>query len=218
MTYCMSDIHGEIDRFHGMLKEIDLQSDDHLYIIGDVIDRYPDGVDILREIMSMKNATMLLGNHEDMCLKTFGESGDIYARNLWKNNGGSYTYRELVYCMSPQMRNEILKFLRSLQVEIDITVADRKFHLVHGWPGRDIDDKIWGRPMDCLPIELPSDTIAIIGHTPTPFLYSCDDGFPFHIIHDPGRHFIDIDCGCGNKTNRRVLACLRLDDMKEFYV
>ena len=43
MVYCMSDIHGEIERFHQMLNLIELRSDDHLYIIGDVIDRYPGG-------------------------------------------------------------------------------------------------------------------------------------------------------------------------------
>ncbi len=30
---------------------------------------------------------------------------------------------------------------------------------------------------------------------------------------------IDIDCGCGNRNAaHRRLACLRLDDMAEFYV
>ena len=61
------------------------------------------------------------------------------------------------------------------------------------------------------------DVTAIIGHTPTVYLE--DDGeSPFHIVHRPKQRFIAIDCGCGNKTPRRRLACLRLDDMKEYYV
>ena len=32
-------------------------------------------------------------------------------------------------------------------------------------------------------------------------------------------NIIDIDCGCGNlRSEHRRLACLRLDDMAEFYV
>ena len=39
----------------------------------------------------------------------------------------------------------------------------------------------------------------------------------FFIMH--GNGIIDIDCGCGHqKTAHRRLACLRLDDMAEFYV
>lgn len=39
MIYCVSDIHGELDKFERMLKLIRFSDSDHLYIIGDVIDR-----------------------------------------------------------------------------------------------------------------------------------------------------------------------------------
>lgn len=44
MTYCISDIHGEIDRFRAMLKIIQLAPEDQLYILGDVIDRGSAGI------------------------------------------------------------------------------------------------------------------------------------------------------------------------------
>ena len=111
MIYCMSDIHGELDRFKAMLDLINFSSDDTLYIIGDVIDRHPGGVEILKIIKDTPNMFMLLGNHEQMCL---------------------------------------------------------------------------------------------------------DMESPFAVWH--GNGLIDIDCGCGNKTELRRLACLRLDDLKEFYI
>ena len=46
-------------------------------------------------------------------------------------------------------------------------------------------------------------------------VYSCLDVLAY-IIHAPG--LIAIDCGCGNATDLRRLACLRLDDLKEFYI
>ncbi len=64
MTYVISDIHGNSERFNSIMKQINLQPEDTLYVLGDVIDRYSDGIKILRKLMKMKNVKMLLGNHE----------------------------------------------------------------------------------------------------------------------------------------------------------
>ena len=66
MTYVMSDIHGRIRPYHRMLKKIGFCEDDTLYILGDVIDRNPSGISILKEIMDTPNIRLLLGNHEYM--------------------------------------------------------------------------------------------------------------------------------------------------------
>ena len=68
MIYVMSDIHGQKRRFDSVMEQINLQPEDTLYILGDVIDRNPDGIRILRQIMAMPNAKMVLGNHEYMML------------------------------------------------------------------------------------------------------------------------------------------------------
>ena len=67
--YVVADIHGEADRFHAMLEKIQFSDEDTLYIIGDVIDRGPDGIKLLQEIMNTPNMVMLLGNHEYMMLQ-----------------------------------------------------------------------------------------------------------------------------------------------------
>jgi len=51
--YVMSDLHGEADRFHAMLKKIGFSEDDTLIILRDVVDRGPDGINLLLEIMNM---------------------------------------------------------------------------------------------------------------------------------------------------------------------
>ena len=43
MIYVMSDIHGCLNRYRNVLRQIRLRKDDHLYILGDVIDRGPEG-------------------------------------------------------------------------------------------------------------------------------------------------------------------------------
>lgn len=214
MTYCLSDVHGELDRFHAMLELIGLREEDTLYIIGDVIDRKPGGVDLLRLIMGAPNMVMLLGNHEVMCLDTLGPHNTFGARSLWKSNGGGCTYRELVYATPVRERHEILRFLGGLPDCLDVQAGGRQFHLVHGMPGETTYDRVWGRPLPDSPAPF-DDRLTIIGHTPTVYLNG-DDGGPLRMWH--GRGIIDIDCGCGNSTDRRRLGCLRLEDLAEFYV
>ena len=77
MIYCVSDIHGELDKFERLLALIQFSENDHLYVIGDAIDRCAMGVDILQLIMDTPNMTMLLGNHEQMCLATLGPHNEF---------------------------------------------------------------------------------------------------------------------------------------------
>lgn len=149
-----------------------------------------------------------------MCLDTLGPNSVYGSRRLWLENGGSNTYRELLYVCSLAERSRIIHFLSTLPDHFDVEVGDRKFHLVHAMPSDDPDDRIWRRPK---PDDPPyfEDRIAVVGHTPTCYM-SGDMESPFAVWH--GNGLIDIDCGCGNKTELQRLACLRLDDLKEFYI
>lgn len=104
MIYCMADLHGERNLFVRMLEHIQFSDTDQLYILGDVIDRGTGGVDILEQIMAAPNMTMLLGNHEQMCLSTLGPDNAFGARDLWRQNGGMTTYLELLYHCTPKTK------------------------------------------------------------------------------------------------------------------
>ena len=56
MIYVLSDIHGNQRRFASIMGQINLQPEDTLYVLGDVIDRHPGGIRILRRLMAMPNA------------------------------------------------------------------------------------------------------------------------------------------------------------------
>lgn len=209
----MSDIHGEADRFYKMLELISFQPEDHLYILGDVIDRGTDGVDLLLDIMQRPNITMILGNHEDMMLATLGNDSVPNARQLWASNGGNKTRRELLYHRTSADRHAILKFCESLPTELYITVAGKEYHLVHGYPSTKPLDQIWGRVTPGTRIE---GATCIVGHTPTVYLTGVENE-PYCVYYGDG--WIDIDCGCGNMMNPfRRLACLCLDDLQEYYI
>lgn len=220
MTYVLSDIHGELDRWQAMLQLIDFSDQDTLYVLGDVIDLCPDGIEILRDIMRRPNVKFIIGNHEAMMLDTFWSVDGYDARRLWSSNGGGNTYRTMKYKTPTAERLRILRFIREAPDEIEVEVNGQKFYLVHGYVGQTHHDRIWGRP-EPPPKEPPIlGKTVICGHTCTYFLnLYCEDhneDAPFEIFYAPG--LICVDCGCGNKTELRRLACLRLEDMKEFYV
>lgn len=79
MIYVMSDIHGNYSRYKSIMRQIKLKKKDHLYVLGDCIDRNPDGLKILKELYYRHNATVLLGNHELMMLEALTKTHDVYS-------------------------------------------------------------------------------------------------------------------------------------------
>lgn len=203
-TYVMSDLHGCRKEFKKMLEKINFSQNDKLYIIGDVVDRGRQNILLLQEIMETPNITLILGNHELM----MREALDTDDYDLWFYNGGIFTLKEYQK-LSATEQQKILDFLYSLPLFIDLTIGGRNYRLIHGAPledETDIEGNVWERPE---PEDIFfSDRTAIIGHTPTR-CYTEEDRIFY------AENFIDIDCGC---IYYGALACLRLDDMAEFYV
>lgn len=226
MVYVLSDIHGNECRFNSILKQIDLQPEDTLCVLGDVIDRHPGGIRILRRLMAMPNAKMILGNHEYMMLRALGSPyddnlDDGRALEHWYRNGGRVTHNHLKL-LRKQKRKEIVDYLLSLPLSIDIEVNGTAYKLVHGAPEESysaepkyknkIHYAVWKR-LD-INDELSGEYTLIFGHTPTRYY---QDKVPMELWY--GERRIGIDCGCGYPEGDPLgrLACLRLDDGKVFY-
>lgn len=151
MTYVLSDIHGNLRRFESIMKQINLQSDDTLYVLGDVVDRYPDGIKILRRITKMPNARMLMGNHEYMMLQAIGHCRNAAdervntnwkQRRHWYQNGGRVTHEQLKH-IRLDARAEIFRFIRQLPVNMEVTVNGIKYKLVHASPVENYMSSYW---------------------------------------------------------------------------
>lgn len=184
MIYVMSDIHGQKRRFDSVMKQINLQPEDTLYVLGDVIDRNPDGIKLLRQIMAMPNVKMLLGNHELMMMNALyypppedEEWPEYYYERkqaLWYRNGGQVTHNYLKH-IKKAVRQEIFEYLDKLPVNAELTVNDRQYILTHaapvdlyescGWKYKSARDfAVWMR-FERFPVL--EGRIVIFGHTPT---------------------------------------------------
>ena len=232
MTYVISDIHGEYDRFLEILRLIDLKEEDTLYVLGDVLDRGPHPIKTLLKLMEMPNVICIVGNHELMALDGFRfldkpiteENVDAIDAeaigNLtdWQRNGNASTLKEY-RALSPEMRQEVVAFIMDFSMYEELTVAGQKYLLVHAGLGGYAPEKkieeyslknlVWDRAD--YETKYFDDTIVITGHTPTQYIA----GNP-----NPGRIYrhnnhIAIDCGCSMPGG--CLAAICLETGEEFY-
>ena len=229
MIYVTSDLHGySIDKFKALLDVAGFSANDRLIILGDVIDRGPDGIKLLKWIMKEPNVELILGNHEDMMLDCdfILDTDDVSAAELgyaelikydrWLSNGGEDTVEGLKE-LTPTERREIFDYLSDLDMYKTVGIGSRKFVLVHGGLGnysgeRELFDYssrelLWERP--ALSDNYSFDFITVFGHTPTLFYSRIYRGRMIKTAT-----WIDIDTGAAAGLAPMLL---RLDDLKEFY-
>lgn len=226
MHYVIADPHGEYDRYQRLLDLIGFSDVDTLYILGDVVDRGGiGGIDMLLDLMDRPNVIMLLGNHESMCLKAIDQPDNQRAVSHWTRNGGQVTC-DALFRLPEEARGRVLDFLRALPDHLDLEAGGRRFHLVHGFPADNTHDRLWLRPGPNAESPFSDGRIVVAGHTPVCELWGDDeesrtqylrklDGGHIRIFH--GRGYINLDCACGYRIPQRRMACLRLEDMAEFY-
>lgn len=237
MIYVISDIHGCYKKYRSMLEIIEFTGDDTLYVLGDVLDRGPDGFKILLDMAARPNVIGLLGNHELLAaavlpslLRTMRQGEEQPLRKAeqaqmqeWLQNGGRASILQFLQFSWEEMET-VCKYLLSLSAYAEITVQGRRFVLVHAG----LEHFSAARPLDEYDLEdfllchpdpdaayFPDKTL-VFGHTPTWLFYRKigEPELPARIFHRGT--MIGIDCGCAYPGGS--LGCLCLDTMEEFYV
>lgn len=218
-----------------MPEKIGLRPDDTLYVLGDVIDRGPDGCKILLDMMGRPNVVPILGNHEftaAVCLPrlleevtdcSLAELDDtrLAALQAWIANGGGSTLRGLQK-LSRAEREDILDYLREMELYAEVEAGGRSFVLTHAGldhfaPDKPLEDYALEDFLFCRPRPSEAfwpDRYLVYGHTPTRLLRSLI-GKPLSDDILPCGQQIAIDCGCGFDGK---LGCICLDTMEAFYV
>lgn len=228
MIYVISDIHGELELFKKMIQEIDLNHNDTLYVLGDLIDRGERSIDTLNFVMNHPNIEFIIGNHEDMMCSIYDGNVKFFKNWIRECNGGSKTL-EQYNNLSEEEQYNIEKFLMKAPLYKIIEVKNRKFLLVHAGiksmceynldtaiKSQNRRDIIWIRDEFTKNI-CRKDVTVVFGHTFTESLCG-EHKIWYSYVEDDGKlHNDKIGIDCGSYESKK-LGCLRLDDMKEFYV
>lgn len=147
-TYVISDVHGQYNSYLKMLEKIKFTKKDFLYVLGDCIDRGPDGINVIKDLMKRENAELILGNHEVMLLNSLRYIREIEAGlepsymlddgmspfELWTHpcNGGEGTSLEFSGLLKKE-QEDIEAFLRSRRLIKRIKVGEKSYHLSHSY-------------------------------------------------------------------------------------
>ena len=230
MIYVTADLHGyPIEKFQKLLEKAGFSENDDLFVLGDVIDRGEDGIELLKWMMEQPNVELILGNHEAMLLacsflfeevsnKSIGQltADRLKVLNIWRANGGDITIDALSKTRA-SVCSDIFEYLRDCPIYEAVSVGEKDFLLVHGGLGnyqegkkmRDYSaaDLLWTRVYPSL--RYSTEFTTVLGHTPT-----CTYGGKYAGKIYKTDTWINVDTGssCGFAP-----ALLRLDDMKEFY-
>jgi len=122
--FVVGDIHGHFKLLASLMEKVNFNTQqDRLFCVGDLIDRGPDSIDVLKWL-SEPWFHGVRGNHEQMLIDCLSGRGDI---NRHTRNGGAW-----LYALSPSVQSEIYNALQTLPVMIEIGLADgRKVGIVH---------------------------------------------------------------------------------------
>ena len=127
--YVTSDAHGHVRALDEALSKISLTSDDTLYVLGDMIDRGPDPVGVIKLVRSLPNAHVLKGNHEQIMLDAIIGQDPLDAET-WDINGG-WTTREQLNDMEFEAYEELVRWMAALPLYAVGETEERPYLLVH---------------------------------------------------------------------------------------
>lgn len=230
--YCISDIHGDYEKYIKMLEFINFSDKDVLYVIGDVIDRGNQSIRILQDMMLRDNVIPIIGNHEYMaisCLKFL--MNDITEDNIkniaddiiqglleWQNVGGQTTMDEF-HKLEREEQQDIIDYLEEFSLYETVRILGNEFVLVHAGLSNFSEDKaLEDYQLYEMIFEQPDyneiyykNKFLVTGHYPTRAI----DNNPKPDYIYKANHHIAIDCGCGYGGQ---LGAICLDNGKEFYI
>jgi calcineurin-like phosphoesterase family protein len=127
--WAISDIHGCAHTFRRLLWDIiQFNRDDHLYLLGDYINKGPDSKQVLKTIRRLKktgfNVTMLRGNHEDILLTALKHP---HYFPFFIKNGGRATLKSFGVKNLDEIPEKYIDMLESTQYYAET----EKYLLVH---------------------------------------------------------------------------------------
>lgn len=231
MKYVVADIHGCYEEYMGLMQKIKLMDEDRLYILGDAVDRGPEPMKVMLDMIKRQNITYIIGNHDYLllyfirklglelsCISNMSED-DIEDFQAYLEDGGLVTIEAFMKLSSAE-KQAVYDFLENANVYDEVIADNKRYILVHAGITNfkeektldeyDVLDFICERADYSRRYFQDSNTYLITGHTPTMYI-NRDSSSKVYIENG----HIAIDCGCvyGGK-----LAAYCIDSDEVIYV
>lgn len=233
-TLVISDIHGELDLFEELLKQVNYDpNEDQLILLGDYIDRGANSIGVLDKVIQLKEAgaIVLKGNHEDMMVKAMLTDEERAWKNWTNRNGGSQTLQSYGFSeeqfiikedepfekpsIHSDKLDEHLQFIQSLDYFVetdDVIFVHAGVHPDKSITDTDPYELIWIR--DIFHNGYCGEKTVIFGHTPTKNLHKDKDKQDYSVYFGDNR-IIGID---GAAVYGGQLNCLELPSRTVYFV
>lgn len=215
MIYAISDIHGCYEEYRELLEKINFSDEDELFVLGDVVDRGPEPMKVLQDMMMRPNVYPILGNHDYIALtilkklnveirddnvETHLSKDDILNYFYWQKDGGKTTVEKFKE-LDEEERKEILEYLEEFSVYDQIILNGKHYIMAHAdihgfheakdFENYKLSDFIFHRADYNVRYFSNPDRYLVTGHTPTVLLN--EDRKPK--VFEKNGHIV-IDCGC----------------------
>lgn len=232
-NYICTDIHGQYELYLKMLNDINFSDNDTLYILGDIIDRGPNSIDLLLDIINTKNIICLLGNHELMMWDYFKynpQFNEFPNRNrpmIWtlSGNGGQKTLSQFEK-LNEDEKNNIFNFIENLYLQYELNINNKKILLSHSdfiydkssvlWKERssqEVFDIVWRSPWRFTEYQSKEKyqkdgRLHIIGHVPTSYVLELENEYHELSFGIKSKAYIDKD----NNIINIDCGCARINE------
>ncbi len=210
-TFIIGDVHGCAATLRRLVTElIQPLPGDHIYLLGDLIDRGPDSKGVLDFIFELTESGIdirsIRGNHEDMLLKSGIDKNNF---DTWISNGGQATLDSFGVTRPadiPPRYRDFLALLPFFFILDDFIIVHAGFDFDLTYPFDDTDAMLWTRSSD-VDLRRTVGRRLICGHTQVTRR---------EMEASLTRNKIMLDNGCvfGSLPESGNLAALDLENMK----
>ena len=217
MTYVISDINGNYQKFKELMDNVLINDSDTLYILGDTVDFGDEPMELIEDISMRSNVYAVAGARDylaarmlygfDKMLKGGGTPDASYISEMteWVANGGQTTL-DGFRALDADAREGVLDYLTEMTLYEETVIKGKTYILMsRGIANYDADTDLEDyEPEDFFADDAKApeieDAIVVVGGEVTKSGKIERDG-----------NVIRINCGA-------KLACLCLENGKEFYV
>ena len=138
MTYVISDIHGNLEKFNEILEKIHFTDNDVMYVIGDIVDMGDAPMELLCDLSMRYNVIPIVGDHDLTALRLLRELDKVLRGGAspdpeimgeltdWIRKGGAHTiegFKEL----DDEMKEGVLEYLEELSLYEEVEVRGKKY-------------------------------------------------------------------------------------------